>query len=211
MNEVLINGHYYPINFTIKNLLALDSDLYMSLDELLFEVDITEDLQVIIIHYGIDRKVSLKDLCEWYTKLSPQEIYNVNTVVNGTLLESMGVGRENTNSSNTNEETETKTFKETMEDLLCYLIANVGISMQEFYSSTPNLMYKLSDAYFKRLEFEFNLNTQSMINAWGLTHSKKFKPMNPFNIENNSPTKKVDLNKKQEELDYLFNLGEVDN
>jgi len=187
--------------------MELDSDLNVSLTDLLFSVDITPELQILIIYYGIDKEVSLDTLCDWYTKLSPEQLHNVNVLVNGTLLESMGVGRETTDSSTNNEETKELTFTESMEDLLCYLVANVGISMKEFYSSTPNLMYKLSDAYFKKLECDFNLTTNAMINAYGLTHSKSFKPINPFKGENNSTTKVVDLDKKVQELDYLFNMG----
>lgn len=207
MQKVLINGNYYPVRFSIKALIELDNDLVMPLSELLFSADITTDLQILIIYYGIDKKVDINSLCEWYLNLSPQQLNNVNVLVNGTLLESIGVGRESSNSSDNDTETKEQTFTESMEDLLCYLVANVGISMTEFYNSTPNLMYKLSDAYFKKLESDFNLTTNAMINAYGLTHSKKFKPINPFKTENNSSTKVVDLDKKKEELDYLFNMG----
>lgn len=211
MQKILINNKEYPIRFNIKTLMELDSDLVVSLNDLLFNVDITPELQILIIYYGIDKGLCLNTLCEWYSKLSPKELNNVNVLVNGTLLESMGVGRESTDSSNNNDtESKEQSFTETMEDLLCYMVANIGISMTEFYNSTPNLMYKLSDAYFKKLESDFHLTTNAMINAYGLTHSKQFKPINPFKHENNSPTKVVDLDKKKEELDYLFNL-EVSN
>ena len=208
MNKILIKGKYYPVHFSIRLLMELDSDLVISLNELLFDVDITPELQILIIYYGIDKQVDLEDLTKWYTQLPPKELNSVNVLVNGTLLESIGVGRESINSSTDNEEeTQEKSFTDSMEDLLCYLVSYVGISMTEFYNSTPNLMYKLSDTHFKKLESDFNLTTNAFINAWGLTHSKKFKPINPFNSENNSTTKVVDLDKKQEDLDFLFNMG----
>ena len=208
MQKVLINGTYYPVRFPIKSLMELDSDLVISLNELLFEVDITPELQILTIYYGINKQVELEELTRWYTQLQPKELNSVNVLVNGTLLESIGVGRESINSSTDNEEdTKEKSFTDSMEDLMCYLVSYVGISMTEFYNSTPNLMYKLSDTHFKKLESDFNLTTNAFINAWGLTHSKKFKPINPFNNENNSTTKVVDLDKKQEDLDFLFNMG----
>lgn len=207
MQNILINDTHYPLRFTIRTLMELDSDLVVSLNDLLFKVDITTELQILILYYGIDKKVELEELIKWYATLSPQELNKLNVLVNGTLLESVGVGRETTDSNNTNEDSKEQSFTESMEDLLCYVVANIGISMTEFYNSTPNLMYKLCDAYMKKLEADFNLTTNAFINAWGLTHSKKFKPINPFKHENNSTTKVVDLDKKQEELDYLFNLG----
>lgn len=207
MQNILINDTHYPLRFTIRTLMELDSDLVVSLNDLLFKVDITTELQILILYYGIDKQVPLEELIKWYTELSPQELNKLNVLVNGTLLESIGVGRETTDSNNTNEDSKEQTFTETMESLLCYVVTNIGISMTEFYNSTPNLIYKLCDAYMQKLEADFNLNTNAFINAWGLTHSKKFKPINPFKHENNSTTKVVDLDKKQEELDYLFNLG----
>lgn len=206
MQKILINGKYYPVHFTIKSLVELDSDLVMPLEDLLFNIEITPELQILIIYYGIDKQVGLEVLTKWYLHLQAKELQSVNVLVNGNLLESVGVGRETTNSNNDNEEKQPKSFTESMEDLMCYLVANVGISITEFYNSTPNLMYKLSDAYFKKLEADFNLSTNAFINAWGLTHSKKFKPINPFNNENNSATKVVDLDKKKEDLDFLFNM-----
>ena len=84
-----------------------------------------------------------------------------------------------------------------------YMVGVVGISKDDFYSSTPyeiNLMVK---AFRNHMEQTYHLNKMAHINAIGLTRSNKFKEINPFDTRSNKKVKKIDINKKREELDFL--------
>ena len=55
----------------------------------------------------------------------------------------------------------------------------------------------------------YNLNKIANINAIGLTKSKKFREINPFDENDNKKFKKVSLEKKKADLDFLLNkVGE---
>ena len=62
---------------------------------------------------------------------------------------------------------------------------------------------RVIQAHRNYIEQTYQLQKIACINAIGLTRSKKFKEINPFDTKSNKRVKKVDIDKKNEELDFL--------
>ena len=83
------------------------------------------------------------------------------------------------------------------------------MSKSEFLSYTPVEIYAILDAHQGHIKYMYNLNKIANINAIGLTKSKKFREINPFDENDNRKFKKVSLEKKKADLDFLLNkVGE---
>ena len=79
------------------------------------------------------------------------------------------------------------------------------MSKSEFLSYTPVEIYAILDAHQGHIKYIYNLNKIANINAIGLTKSKKFREINPFDENDNKKFKKVSLEKKKADLDFLLN------
>ena len=193
----------YKVEFSIRTLLLLEEELNVPLDSILFDVEITEDIQKAIFYYGVRRstKFGRTKLYEQYDNLTSKDKLLLNMKVNGKLLDSFGVGKQQGSSEVSQE---TKFFAEYMIDFMHYMIGAVGMSKEEFLSCTPAEVFSIADAYRKEQEFQFKLNQLAHINAIGLTSSKKFKEINPFEKQT-SKVKKISKEDKEKELDFLFN------
>ena len=83
------------------------------------------------------------------------------------------------------------------------------MSKEDFMSYTPVEIYAILETRRNHEKYQYNLNKLAHINAIGLTSSKKFKEINPFDDKQDKKVKKIDTAKKKADLDFLMNrVGE---
>lgn len=193
------------VGFDIQTLLLLEKHLNVPIDNILFNIEVTDEIQAIVNMYGL--RLNDNELQEYFNLASNLKL-SVDLKVNGALLDAFGIGKQQNNASA--EQTEksdakVKFFKEYIQEFMDYCVGVLHMSKADFLAYRPVDMYKVLEKHREHLKYQYNLNKLAHINAIGLTSSKKFKEISPFAEENEkrSRVKKVDKEKKKAELDFL--------
>lgn len=196
------------VEFDIRTLLLLEEHINVPIDNLLFDVEVTEEIQAIVNMFGM--KLNEEELKEYLLLEEPLKL-SVDLKVNSALLDALGVGNKKNDDTtvDTDAKVEVKFFREYIKEFRDYCVGVLYMSKSEFLSYTPVEIYAILDAHQGHIKYMYNLNKIANINAIGLTKSKKFREINPFDENDNKNFKKVSLEKKKADLDFLFNkVGE---
>lgn len=197
-----MNQFKLKVEFNIRTLLSLEEELNMSLYDILFESEIDNYKQTVISAYGLSlTEEELRD----YLKLDTKHRLSLDLMVNASILDAFGLGKQHEEDyDDSDNETDTfDSFKEYIKSVQPYVLGVVGLSLNDFYSLTPYEVTQVIQAHRNYIEQTYQLQKIACINAIGLTRSKKFKEINPFDVKSNKRVKKVDIDKKNEELDFL--------
>lgn len=197
-----MNQFKLKVEFNIRTLLSLEEELNMSLYDILFESEIDNYKQTVISAYGLSlTEEELRD----YLKLDTKHRLSLDLMVNASILDAFGLGKQcEEDYDDSDNETDTfDSFKEYIKSVQPYVLGVVGLSLNDFYSLTPYEVTQVIQAHRNYIEQTYQLQKIACINAIGLTRSKKFKEINPFDTKSNKRVKKVDIDKKNEELDFL--------
>ena len=197
-----MNQFKLKVEFNIRTLLSLEEELNMSLYDILFESEIDNYKQTVISAYGLSlTEEELRD----YLKLETKHRLSLDLMVNASILDAFGLGKQcEEDYDDSDNETDTfDSFKEYIKSVQPYVLGVVGLSLNDFYSLTPYEVTQVIQAHRNYIEQTYQLQKIACINAIGLTRSKKFKEINPFDTKSNKRVKKVDIDKKNEELDFL--------
>lgn len=197
-----MNQFKLKVEFNIRTLLSLEEELNMSLYDILFESEIDNYKQTVISAYGLSlTEEELRD----YLKLETKHRLSLDLMVNASILDAFGLGKQHEEDyDDSDNETDTfDSFKEYIKSVQPYVLGVVGLSLNDFYSLTPYEVTQVIQAHRNYIEQTYQLQKIACINAIGLTRSKKFKEINPFDTKSNKRVKKVDIDKKNEELDFL--------
>ncbi len=197
-----MNQFKLKVEFNIRTLLSLEEELNMSLYDILFESEIDNYKQTVISAYGLSlTEEELRD----YLKLDTKHRLSLDLMVNASILDAFGLGKqcEEDYDDSDNEADTFDSFKEYIKSVQPYVLGVVGLSLNDFYSLTPYEVTQVIQAHRNHIEQTYQLQKIACINAIGLTRSKKFKEINPFDVKSNKRVKKVDIDKKNEELDFL--------
>ena len=197
-----MNQFKLKVEFNIRTLLSLEEELNMSLYDILFESEIDNYKQTVISAYGLSlTEEELRD----YLQLETKHKLSLDLMVNASILDAFGVGKQHEEDcDDSDSETDTfDSFKEYIKSVQPYVLGVVGLSLNDFYSLTPYEVTQVIQAHRNYIEQTYQLQKIACINAIGLTRSKKFKEINPFDVKSNKRVKKVDIDKKNEELDFL--------
>lgn len=197
-----MNQFKLRVEFNIRTLLSLEEELNMSLYDILFESEIDNYKQTVISAYGLSlTEEELRD----YLKLDTKHKLSLDLMVNASILDAFGLGKQHEEDyDDSDNETDTfDSFKEYIKSVQPYVLGVVGLSLNDFYSLTPYEVTQVIQAHRNYIEQTYQLQKIACINAIGLTRSKKFKEINPFDTKSNKRVKKVDIDKKNEELDFL--------
>ena len=197
-----MNQFKLKVEFNIRTLLSLEEELNMSLYDILFESEIDNYKQTVISAYGLSlTEEELRD----YLQLDTKHRLSLDLMVNASILDAFGLGKQcEENYDDSDNETDTfDSFKEYIKSIQPYVLGVVGLSLNDFYSLTPYEVTQVIQAHRNYIEQTYQLQKIACINAIGLTRSKKFKEINPFDTKSNKRVKKVDIDKKNEELDFL--------
>ena len=196
------------VEFDIRTLLLLEEHINVPIDNLIFDVEVTEEIQAIVNMFGM--KLNEEELKEYLLLEEPLKL-SVDLKVNGALLDALGVGKKKNDDTtiDTDAKVEVKFFKEYIKEFRDYCVGVLHMSKSELLSYTPVEIYAILDAHQGHIKYMYNLNKIAHINAIGLTKSKKFKEINPFDNTSDKKFKKVSLEKKKADLDFLLNkVGE---
>ena len=197
-----MNQFKLKVEFNIRTLLSLEEELNMSLYDILFESEIDNYKQTVISAYGLSlTEEELRD----YLQLDTKYKLSLDLMVNASILDAFGLGKQHEEDyDDSDNETDTfDSFKEYIKSVQPYVLGVVGLSLNDFYSLTPYEVTQVIQAHRNYIEQTYQLQKIACINAIGLTRSKKFKEINPFDTKSNKRVKKVDIDKKNEELDFL--------
>ena len=197
-----MNQFKLKVEFNIRTLLSLEEELNMSLYDILFESEIDNYKQTVISAYGLSlTEEELRD----YLQLETKHKLSLDLMVNASILDAFGLGKqcEEDYDDSDNEADTFDSFKEYIKSVQPYVLGVVGLSLNDFYSLTPYEVTQVIQAHRNYIEQTYQLQKIACINAIGLTRSKKFKEINPFDTKSNKRVKKVDIDKKNEELDFL--------
>ena len=197
-----MNQFKLKVEFNIRTLLSLEEELNMSLYDILFESEIDNYKQTVISAYGLSlTEEELRD----YLQLDTKHRLSLDLMVNASILDAFGLGKqcEEDYDDSDNEADIFDSFKEYIKSVQPYVLGVVGLSLNDFYSLTPYEVTQVIQAHRNYVEQTYQLQKIACINAIGLTRSKKFKEINPFDTKSNKRVKKVDIDKKNEELDFL--------
>ena len=197
-----MNQFKLKVEFNIRTLLSLEEELNMSLYDILFESEIDNYKQTVISAYGLSlTEEELRD----YLQLDTKHKLSLDLMVNASILDAFGLGKQyEEDCDDSDNETDTfDSFKEYIKSVQPYVLGVVGLSLNDFYSLTPYEVTQVIQAHRSYIEQTYQLQKIACINAIGLTRSKKFKEINPFDTKSNKRVKKVDIDKKNEELDFL--------
>lgn len=197
-----MNQFKLKVEFNIRTLLSLEEELNMSLYDILFESEIDNYKQTVISAYGLSlTEEELRD----YLQLDTKHKLSLDLMVNASILDAFGLGKQyEEDCDDSDNETDTfDSFKEYIKSVQPYVLGVVGLSLNDFYSLTPYEVTQVIQAHRNYIEQTYQLQKIACINAIGLTRSKKFKEINPFDTKSNKRVKKVDIDKKNEELDFL--------
>ena len=197
-----MNQFKLKVEFNIRTLLSLEEELNMSLYDILFESEIDNYKQTVISAYGLSlTEEELRD----YLQLDTKHKLSLDLMVNASILDAFGLGKQHEEDyDDSDNETDTfDSFKEYIKSVQPYVLGVVGLSLNDFYSLTPYEVTQVIQAHRNYIEQTYQLQKIACINAIGLTRSKKFKEINPFDIKSNKRVKKVDIDKKNEELNFL--------
>lgn len=197
-----MNQFKLKVEFNIRTLLSLEEELNMSLYDILFETEIDNYKQTVISAYGLSlTEEELRD----YLQLDTKHRLSLDLMVNASILDAFGLGKQHEEDydDSDNEADTFDSFKEYIKSVQPYVLGVVGLSLNDFYSLTPYEVTQVIQAHRNYIEQTYQLQKIACINAIGLTRSKKFKEINPFDTKSNKRVKKVDIDKKNEELDFL--------
>lgn len=197
-----MNQFKLKVEFNIRTLLSLEEELNMSLYDILFESEIDNYKQTVISAYGLSlTEEELRD----YLQLDTKHKLSLDLMVNASILDAFGLGKQHEEDydDSDNEADTFDSFKEYIKSVQPYVLGVVGLSLNDFYSLTPYEVTQVIQAHRNYIEQTYQLQKIACINAIGLTRSKKFKEINPFDTKSNKRVKKVDIDKKNEELDFL--------
>ena len=197
-----MNQFKLRVEFNIRTLLSLEEELNMSLYDILFESEIDNYKQTVISAYGLSlTEEELRD----YLQLDTKHKLSLDLMVNASILDAFGLGKQHEEDydDSDNEADTFDSFKEYIKSVQPYVLGVVGLSLNDFYSLTPYEVTQVIQAHRNYVEQTYQLQKIACINAIGLTRSKKFKEINPFDTKSNKRVKKVDIDKKNEELDFL--------
>ena len=197
-----MNQFKLKVEFNIRTLLSLEEELNMSLYDILFESEIDNYKQTVISAYGLSlTEEELRD----YLQLDTKHKLSLDLMVNASILDAFGLGKQyEEDCDDSDNETDTfDSFKEYIKSVQPYVLGVVGLSLNDFYSLTPYEVTQVIQTHRSYIEQTYQLQKIACINAIGLTRSKKFKEINPFDTKSNKRVKKVDIDKKNEELDFL--------
>ena len=197
-----MNQFKLKVEFNIRTLLSLEEELNMSLYDILFESEIDNYKQTVISAYGLSlTEEELRD----YLQLDTKHKLSLDLMVNASILDAFGLGKQcEEDYDDSDNETDTfDSFKEYIKSVQPYVLGVVGLSLNDFYLLTPYEVTQVIQAHRNYIEQTYQLQKIACINAIGLTRSKKFKEINPFDTKSNKRVKKVDIDKKNEELDFL--------
>ena len=197
-----MNQFKLKVEFNIRTLLSLEEELNMSLYDILFESEIDNYRQTVISAYGLSlTEEELRD----YLQLDTKHRLSLDLMVNASILDAFGLGKQHEEDydDSDNEADTFDSFKEYIKSVQPYVLGVVGLSLNDFYSLTPYEVTQVIQAHRNYIEQTYQLQKIACINAIGLTRSKKFKEINPFDTKSNKRVKKVDIDKKNEELDFL--------
>lgn len=197
-----MNQFKLKVEFNIRTLLSLEEELNMSLYDILFESEIDNYKQTVISAYGLSlTEEELRD----YLQLDTKHRLSLDLMVNASILDAFGLGKQHEEDydDSDNEADTFDSFKEYIKSVQPYVLGVVGLSLNDFYSLTPYEVTQIIQAHRNYIEQTYQLQKIACINAIGLTRSKKFKEINPFDTKSNKRVKKVDIDKKNEELDFL--------
>lgn len=197
-----MNQFKLKVEFNIRTLLSLEEELNMSLYDILFESEIDNYKQTVISAYGLSlTEEELRD----YLQLDTKHRLSLDLMVNASILDAFGLGKQHEEDydDSDNEADTFDSFKEYIKSVQPYVLGVVGLSLNDFYSLTPYEVTQVIQAHRNYIEQTYQLQKIACINAIGLTRSKKFKEINPFDTKSNKRVKKVDIDKKNEELDFL--------
>lgn len=197
-----MNQFKLRVEFNIRTLLSLEEELNMSLYDILFESEIDNYKQTVISAYGLSlTEEELRD----YLQLDTKHKLSLDLMVNASILDAFGLGKQHEEDydDSDNEADTFDSFKEYIKSVQPYVLGVVGLSLNDFYSLTPYEVTQVIQAHRNYIEQTYQLQKIACINAIGLTRSKKFKEINPFDTKSNKRVKKVDIDKKNEELDFL--------
>lgn len=197
-----MNQFKLKVEFNIRTLLSLEEELNMSLYDILFESEIDNYKQTVISAYGLSlTEEELRD----YLQLDTKHKLSLDLMVNASILDAFGLGKQHEEDydDSDNESNTFDSFKEYIKSVQPYVLGVVGLSLNDFYSLTPYEVTQVIQAHRNYIEQTYQLQKIACINAIGLTRSKKFKEINPFDTKSNKRVKKVDIDKKNEELDFL--------
>ena len=197
-----MNQFKLKVEFNIRTLLSLEEELNMSLYDILFESEIDNYKQTVISAYGLSlTEEELRD----YLQLDTKHKLSLDLMVNASILDAFGLGKQHEEDydDSDNEANTFDSFKEYIKSVQPYVLGVVGLSLNDFYSLTPYEVTQVIQAHRNYIEQTYQLQKIACINAIGLTRSKKFKEINPFDTKSNKRVKKVDIDKKNEELDFL--------
>ena len=197
-----MNQFKLKVEFNIRTLLSLEEELNMSLYDILFESEIDNYKQTVISAYGLSlTEEELRD----YLQLDTKHKLSLDLMVNASILDAFGLGKQHEEDydDSDNEADTFDSFKEYIKSVQPYVLGVVGLSLNDFYSLTPYEVTQIIQAHRNYIEQTYQLQKIACINAIGLTRSKKFKEINPFDTKSNKRVKKVDIDKKNEELDFL--------
>ena len=78
------------VEFDIRTLLLLEEHINVPIDNLIFDVEVTEELQAIVNMFGM--KLNEEELKEYLLLEEPLKL-SVDLKVNGALLDALGVGK----------------------------------------------------------------------------------------------------------------------
>lgn len=196
------------VEFDIRTLLLLEEHINVPIDNLIFDVEVTEELQAIVNMFGM--KLNEEELKEYLLLEEPLKL-SVDLKVNSALLDALGLGKQSSEDTtvDTDAKVEVKFFREYIKDFLYYCVGVLHMSKEDFMSYTPVEIYSILETRRNHEKYQYSLNKLAHINAIGLTSSKKFKEINPFDVNDNKKFKKVSLEKKKADLDFLLNkVGE---
>ena len=193
------------VGFDIRTLLLLESHLNVPIDDIMFNIEVTDEIQAVVTMFGM--KLNEEELKE-YLLLEPSKRLSVDLKVNSALLDALGVGNQSkeTETIDTDKVVKVDFFKEYIKDFMNYCVGVLNMSKDDFLSYRPVEIYAILDKHREHIKYMYQLNKVAHINAIGLTSSKKFKEINPFGEdEETKKVKKVDLAKKKADLDFLMN------
>ena len=119
------------VEFDIRTLLLLEEHINVPIDNLIFDVEVTEELQAIVNMFGM--KLNEEELKEYLLLEEPLKL-SVDLKVNGALLDALGVGKKKNDDTtvDTDAKVEVKFFREYIKEFRDYCVGVLHMSKSEF-------------------------------------------------------------------------------
>ena len=115
------------VEFDIRTLLLLEEHINVPIDNLIFDVEVTEELQAIVNMFGM--KLNEEELKEYLLLEEPLKL-SVDLKVNGALLDALGVGKKKNDDTtvDTDAKVEVKFFREYIKEFRDYCVGVLHMS-----------------------------------------------------------------------------------